>query len=270
MSEIYFLIKTWIHQSIKLKVSLKQFNKTIDQHLWSTAPQTHYPLLSRGCRRHTTYQELKLIKCLFLNISLVLINKLIWLNNVREVITSGLTVCWFLYGGFYSYFVPFCSALILSAVKLRNKFYFVILIHCSIFFKLYSVHFFLPDLNWIFLFWHVCVCSLSCLQATEANSISLCSVSGGAEVSRSSQPPRPLLPPPRPGAPALLPALRPARLLGVRRHAAPRPPLLPHTRCYRSSRRPHPRAGHGAPGTSPGASEGLTAEGAKESGQVSA
>lgn len=103
-----------------------------------------------------------------------------------------------------------------------------------------------------------CICLL---QAAEANSVSLSSVSGGAEVSWSSEPPRPLLPPPRPGAAALLSALRPARLPGVRHPAAPWPPLPPHTWCYWSSRRPHPRAGGGAPATSHGASEGLTAEG---------
>lgn len=148
----------------------------------------------------------------------------------------------------------------------HSLFYFLEVVFCSFLF-----FFTRSELD---LFTLTCLClfslSLSCLQATEANSISLRSVSGGAEVSRSSQPPRPLLPPPRPGAPALLPALRPARLPGVCGHAAPRPPLLPHARRYRSSRRPHPRAGRGAPGTSPGASEGLTAEGAKESDQVSA
>ena len=107
--------------------------------------------------------------------------------------------------------------------------------------------------------------SLSCLQASEANSISLRPVSGGAEVSWSPVPARPLLPAPGPGAAALLSALRPGRVSGVFRHAAPRPPLLPHPGRHRSSRRPHPRAGHGAPETSLGVSEGLTAEGATES-----
>lgn len=94
--------------------------------------------------------------------------------------------------------------------------------------------------------------------------MSLCSASGGAEVSRPSEPSRPLLPPSRPGAPAVLSVLRPARVPGVCCHAAPRPPLLPHPRCYRSPWRPHPRAGHGAAETSSGASKGLTAEGATQ------
>ena len=138
----------------------------------------------------------------------------------------------------------------------------ICLLSCSLF----SCIFWLQDLRSGSLFWHtcICICSLSCLQAAEANSMSLCSASGGAEVSRPSEPSRPLLPPSRPGAPAVLSVLRPARLPGVCRHAAPRPPLLPHPRCYRSPWRPHPRAGHGAAETSSRASKGLTAEGATE------
>lgn len=153
--------------------------------------------------------------------------------------------------------------LILLKFKMQ---YIVVLILCILSSFLFSCMFWLQDLRSGSLFWRtcICVCSLSCLQAAEANSISLSSAFGGAEVSRPSEPPRPLLPPSRPGAPAVLSALRPPHLPGVCRHTTPWPPLLPHPWCYRSPWRPHPRAGHSAAATSPGASKGLTAEGATE------